>query len=470
MGDIDLQYFAILDKFVDMQKYFTGIAWVIAQIVTLICILWTVIKYVINGEGLKEAVVKLVLAYIVFIVVIHSYPSIISGASALVYKMARSSTWDGSMQDNFEYQKTQTITIVSYGNDQSIPDGGQIVKRDYVGGKTILTVQVPQGEKVNYFTDLLQTKSGFSTLSPAATMQIIMHAALDALDYATNVGGITNLSALFTGFFVAFAIIITGIFGVLNYFICFLEYMLVTAIGVIMLPFMLWDGTKFLSEKLIGAMVGFFIKLLVCNICVFIMLWGFLGLVPTDPGKVFKGSIDQIVGTLFACFFYFVLCKQGPELATSLLTGSPQLSGGGAMAAVGGAIGGAVGFLSGAKNMARAGAGAIARPAFASAGALSQARSAADGVGQLGGTRGARTGAFFSSLGAQARESVFAKGDNLMHSITGAPSGGISKHDSGASFNQTDRDGFRQTTGEHMQGRRNEGQNDALKYAIKHNI
>jgi hypothetical protein len=77
---------------------------------------------------------------------------------------------------------------------------------------------------------------------------------------------------------------------------------------------MLWDGTKFLTEKLVGAIVGQALKLLFVTLTFMLAINGFLALMV----RPFDSFIDQMIYTLFT-IFSLVLVRM-PALATSLLT------------------------------------------------------------------------------------------------------------------------------------------------------
>jgi type IV secretion system protein TrbL len=158
-----------------------------------------------------------------------------------------------------------------------------------------------------------------------------------------------------------------------------LGFSLVTAIGVIFLPFMLWDGTKFITEKFIGALLVFFLKMLFLTICLLFMYYGFLELT-----KAVHWSAGAVIYFIFSAVFYMMITQNGPKLAVMLLTGTPQMS---LMevAQAAGAYGGAV--MVGKKavgTMAGAAGRGAARGGFAAAGAHTRAKGAADFVKREG--------------------------------------------------------------------------------------
>jgi len=443
---IDVQYLKVLDGIVGFQYYFTKIAGIIALIVTSLCLLWTLIKYAMTGEGLKEAIVKYVLAFIVYFVVLTNYSTIISEMSDLTYTMGTKSVWNNGFDTAFNNQLETGVHIYHPKNwtanqmqIKQVPDGNnedaitigdtaapsnlqqldEINERESMGTNydkyvkpTTKHLTIYTGNwSINSINDIfngVEVKTQYyHTLYPSALFTVFWLAATNAFLYAFD----GNLLQVLLGLFLVVVIAITGIMGCLNYFVCFLEFMLVTGVGIMMLPFMLWDATKFLSEKLIGAVVGFFIKLLICTMCIYLMLWGFLGLATGG----FNGALNQIINILFTCFLYFALCTKGPELATSLLTGSPQMNATGALSTAAGALGAAAAVIGFGASMGAK----TALTATGIGGAGLAAGKAAKGAGAsgFGVIKAGLTGA-----GGHALDTAKGAAGNLVHTLaTGRP-------------------------------------------------
>jgi hypothetical protein len=492
MEGLNAAFFNVLEKLLDLQPYFIAWAWNVARVVMLIALGFICVKHAINGQGLKEGLVKLGMSFTLFAIVINSYPKIIEKGNELMYDMASSSTYEGGLSSYFTVQKekiTQIAETVTTGSGNSYY-------------KVMKSTKVPDGEPRNYFTELFVTrtreKSGdneikysYTTLAPKAAMEIILLVSGEAMRFSDASTGINKIGAMFKGLLTAIAVILTGVFGICEYLICMLEFMLVTSVGVILLPFMLWDSSKFLTEKLIGAIVGFFVKLLFCNICIFLMLYGFMGLAVNYTEHPFTGTADEIVYSLFTCILFFLICKSGPNLAQSLLTGSPSLNSGAAFAAVGGAVAGAGAALGLAGKAGGVIGGAGAHAAFAGAGAVSQAAGAAKAVGDLGGTKGDKAGAVFSSLAGSAGAALKSTGSNLAHSLLGGGASGYNRHSQldtlkhakqaaasqgggggGASSGSGGgtggaASGQRTTMREHLSDRKSQGENRGIDYMAK---
>lgn len=134
--------------------------------------------------------------------------------------------------------------------------------------------------------------------------------------------------------FVAFAFI------ALNVLLCFIEFYLTTTLSIILLPFGVNSHTSFISQKAIGAVVNFGVKLMVM---IFL-----LGLMSTMIAKMDVITNDDY-GTLFetvlqACMYAFLIWKL-PGLISGMLNGMPQMG-----ASMGGVINGTRNVMNGASK------------------------------------------------------------------------------------------------------------------------
>ena len=183
-----------------------------------------------------------------------------------------------------------------------------------------------------------------------------------------------------------FAIIIGAVFAIIQYVMCILEYSIIASIGILFVPFLLFDGTKSFAQKIIPAIAGFAIKLLLINLCIFFVFYQYLYLASTQMGET--SPLDWTVFAYLAIIIClsWVLTQNAPQIAMTALTGNPQLSMGEFMQAVGtgAAIGGAAITAAGvagkgAQMMKTGGAaliGGTANAAVSGAGILTEAKAA----------------------------------------------------------------------------------------------
>ena len=206
-------------------------------------------------------------------------------------------------------------------------------------------------------------------------------------------------------------VLVSSILGVLQYVIGVVEFSLISAIGIIFVPFMIWDGTKFLTEKLIGCIIGFTVKMLIMTIALQIMTTGYIQLLRKD----FNGQWDQIVYTVFITLMYTIFTQSAPSMAQSLLTGSPQLSLGEGLAAVGAYAAAGAGALAAGKAAGGASVTGLAQ----ATGAISAAAGSAAGAYKAGGGAAGMAKAFGGSLVGSAGESLKSGAHGLAGSLIG---------------------------------------------------
>jgi type IV secretory pathway TrbL component len=505
-NNINNAFYFVVEKIIALQGFFIDQAKGIGRIVLLIAILSAALNYALTGTGLKENVLKILKATLFFLIVISAYPRIIGWITSYTYNLAAGSVGD-SVKSYFE-NKTRLIErniVVSqseriqvnpgqyggYGRANPMSPNGPlyIQKTNY---QTFTANYYSQYDNRGLFSNITTTKSvnvkgtrvDYTTVAPASVVQVLLLLASDCIDFSDNVDkkfpDISEFSRVLKGLICAFFLILTGVFALLEYLVCFMEFMLVASVGIILFPLSIWEGSKFMSEKFIGAIVGFFIKLLFCNIAIFLLLYGFISMFYIIDLQKFKGEPGQIAFIIFTCLLFFYICKSAPGIAQSLLTGSPSLSASGAISAVGGAVaavGATAGFAKSAGNIAAKTAGAVAgggaRAVGSAAGSLIEAAAAGNAVKSLGGSGGQQFGAFMSSIGSDIGDSIKSGALGLTRSISGGKNGGSSggggtnphswKQDY---LNSRDQDGNHQTLTQHLDKRKQEGSDRGMNYIL----
>ncbi|MDR1389509.1 MAG: type IV secretion system protein [Treponema sp.] len=446
MNGLNSAFYNVVAKLTEIQGYFRGVAFSIAQVVLVIAICTMAVNYALTGTGLKENIIKLLKAVVFFAVVMAAYPKIISWITVQTLSWAQGSTYTPALGNAVAASKSAIIEAALQTAAEN--------KRGSYGER--VTIKLNEDAPDLYFGELM--KNG--TVAPAAFLQMIMLVAgecVTAYEDAepwSNFPHIPDLGLFLLGLVCAFFVIIVGIFALLEYLVAYLEFMFISSVGVFLFPFALWDGSKFLTEKLISAIIGFFIKLLFCTICIFLALYGFAALAHHYVETPFTGVVDQLVFIIFTCLLFFYLCKSAPGLAQSLMTGTPTLNAAGAIGAAASAVGAAAGV---AGLGLRAGVGGSA--------ALSRASGAAAGAKEAGGGMLAQAGAAAKSIGGGAFASLKSSGGDLTRSLMARPlfggagggSGGGAgsrgyKGDSAVQtmLNKTNTDGSRVTYGQMM--------------------
>jgi hypothetical protein len=317
---------------VELQGFFINVANKIAYVVLLLAILTAAVNYALTGTGLKENIIKIGKAFVFFSIVIFAYPRIISWITDVTFSLARESTYNGSLSS----------TIHSDINEmKNAAEEKRVNNNNWTASAWILTEPKYNEPKAPILKKIINNRTvtingkeySYSTVAPVYALHTVF---LVAEEIANSVQKFSIKRPFeFVGSLIcSFFTIVVGCFCVLEYLIAFIEFMFVSSVGVILFPLSLWDGTKFMAEKYIGAMMGFFIKLLFSSICIFLMLWAFTTLANNYTQASFMGEVEQIIPLFFSSLLIFYICKSSPALAQSLLSGSPSLTGAGAIGMV----------------------------------------------------------------------------------------------------------------------------------------
>ena len=141
-----------------------------------------------------------------------------------------------------------------------------------------------------------------------------------------------------------------------------LEYYLVTSVGILFVPLLLFDPTKQYASKLLSLFFGYFIKVMMISIinyaCLaFILSSGTYLMLSTQTF-----DFSNVAYAIFIFLFCMILSQHAPELGQVLVTGNPSLSAG-SVASVGRQMGHAMHMGMHAANNVKRGATAAGKAA-----------------------------------------------------------------------------------------------------------
>lgn len=143
-------------------------------------------------------------------------------------------------------------------------------------------------------------------------------------------------------FFFSLGTVAACVFFAIQYCMCIFEYFIITSVGIIFVPCVLWDGTKSFAAKLTTLFLSYFFKLMLMIFCLF---WAYSALLQMgmnmmkQTGNIF--SLLNIGLFIFTILLCWIVTQNGPKLATTLLNGTPDLSMGEFLRAAGTAAAGA---------------------------------------------------------------------------------------------------------------------------------
>jgi hypothetical protein len=335
MDSINEVFYIVTDKIIELQEFFLRVTNTIARIVLLVAILTAAVNYALTGTGLKENIIKIGKAFVFFSIVVFFYPRIIGWITDVTFSLAKQSTYDGRLSNAIQaniYDMRSTAETKRVNNNNWTASAWILTEPSYNESHSVLSNILN-----NRMVPINGKTYSYWTVAPAAALDSVFLIASDIFRSAERFDWkhpFAVFGALICGFFA----IIVGCFCVLEYLIAYLEFMFVSSVGIILFPMSLWDGTKFIAEKFIGAMLGFFMKLLFSAICIFLMLYAYFTIALTYVKTPFVGEVVQIIPLFFTSLLVFYLCKSAPALAQGLLSGSPSLTGAGAIGTVASAV------------------------------------------------------------------------------------------------------------------------------------
>lgn len=225
-------------------------------------------------------------------------------------------------------------------------------------------------------------------------------------------------------------LVVATVFALCQYVMCILEYTIITSVAIIFVPMMLFDGTKAMADKVIPAILGLTVKLMIVTLCMFFAVYAFLGLAMNVITENSQMNIQIFAYVFFTVLLCFILTQNAPQLAVTMLTGSPRLSMGelvhamATTAALGAGAARAAEYGRGALGAGARGAMNIAGNAAAAHGAWKQAAGMAESMGSGGAGQiaaGAKAGA--GVLASRAGQSIKSGLHSLAHAGMGSGKG-----------------------------------------------
>lgn len=158
----------------------------------------------------------------------------------------------------------------------------------------------------------------------------------------TNTGMVaffSNFNSLLWVYLGAICIIGAFIFLAFQIFITYIEFYVFALLAVFFIAFAVWNKSAWISEKVIGGVVSYGVKLM------------FLATILSAVGPIVNTfaikinatpSFDEVVTSSAACWILALMAWQAPSTAAGLMTGSPTLTAGtmagNAMAAAAGGV------------------------------------------------------------------------------------------------------------------------------------
>lgn len=134
-----------------------------------------------------------------------------------------------------------------------------------------------------------------------------------------------NFGFIIAAYIGAGLIILAFIIMCLQIFITFVEFYIFALLALFFLAFAVFSKTSFISEKVIGGVISYGVKLMVLS-CILSAIGPIINSFSITVNKT--PSYDSIIGACAGCLCLAFMTWQAPAVAAGLMAGSPSLSAG----------------------------------------------------------------------------------------------------------------------------------------------
>lgn len=152
----------------------------------------------------------------------------------------------------------------------------------------------------------------------------------ERLDNKATLFKITDfpLSKIFEMIFcgiIELTLLVVSCVQLVQYLMCVIEYSITSTVCLVLVPCMLFDGTKDMANKILPTLFAQAMKMCMIVICMYFSLWIYMSML---SDVMFTGGISIRVGAyvIFLVILSFALVSNAPKIAATIMTGSPQMS------------------------------------------------------------------------------------------------------------------------------------------------
>ena len=169
--------------------------------------------------------------------------------------------------------------------------------------------------------------------------------------------GIEKIGYFFMKIILILFMLFTMAACIIQYIMGICEYTIISVVGIILIPFLLFDGTKDIPQKLISTILNQAVKLAMITMMMTFTIYVQTTLSIRLLSNSGNFNLSVMAYFLFSLLLCYILCAHAPQLAQALLSGQPQLS----MGEFVRSAGAAVAFGTGAAHMATSGLSTMSR-------------------------------------------------------------------------------------------------------------
>ncbi|MGA2765110.1 MAG: type IV secretion system protein [Spirochaetia bacterium] len=321
-GWIDGPFFDLLGRFGDLYSAYTATAYSLGRILLMVDLGLMAIMWALNGGEVQKELNKRLLTIFIITAMMIWYPSVMTGVMKFAQNVGLVPVKSALQDAQAAMQAKADALLRDYYEKVARGDKDAKVPSNY---KTLAA-----NAKANIaFTGTFTFKGANGKpmqaefIRPDGIMKYTMIIATPL--YAASFKGnlLTNAAQVLLCVIALLAMIICAAIVVLQYIMAMVEYQILVGVGILLVPFALFDKTRFITEKFVGAIFGHLMKIILIIVIIGVFSGAFVSLAKMD----FTGSLDQIVKYVFTMLLYAILASSVPAIATGILSGSPSLTG-----------------------------------------------------------------------------------------------------------------------------------------------
>lgn len=402
---LDGGFATVLSYVTGMQVYFLAQTKTVAMICFALQLGISSVKLAMGATELLKEMTKIFISVVSYFIIIWAFPLIMSQAQAMVGEMAYSAIFKNGIEID--------LNGMEYGSEDkfyewmSYHGQGVFVSKDAYTAGNADTVNIKKALTLN----ITNTKTGLISINKVMKLIIVGFEAV----FKSSTAGIQGLGTfikaipdMIMALIVGFVFLACMVMCCIQYITGTIEYSFLMAVGVFFIPMMLWDGSKFIFEKLIGSFINITVKLMIITIALYLASLGIIEILKNmyilTEGKTSGiNPIEFYVTVFFESIMFKMICDSAPTIAEFLCGGSPRLSFGEFAQAAHNVGNTASSVGGGAARVAGAGAGAAIGGASA---AMQNGMNAAGNAKAAGGGAGAQVMAGLATGGTSLAKSL----------------------------------------------------------------
>lgn len=318
---IDGAFYTILGYIQHAQSFFITQARVVAMLCFVMALGMSAVKMALGATDVGKELTKLFLTVITYFVFMWGFPPAMNKLQGIATELAHRAVLTDAIKIDY--------SDMVFGSEDEfysylVEIGGDMWT---ISGDTSVTA-VKRELKFN----ITNKETGLISLNKMFRLIIITFKAVYA---SMNVKGVFDaISKLPDAFFVLIvALVYLGalVMCCIQYVSGILEYTYLQAVGVLFIPTMLWDGTKYMYEGMVGAIMKITVKIMIVAMAMYIACVANVEILKNmfvlSAGEYnISQRIEYYVTIIIMSALIKVLCDAAPTIAGFLTGGSPQLS------------------------------------------------------------------------------------------------------------------------------------------------